>query len=354
MGRRILSFGVAATHGRITALSAFGDVVSMSDFDAFVFEPHVLRTVVNLEVLSRRQAEIRDLVQRKGGLLLCILRPPCQMQTNAGGVQDVLNLFDLANPQLVAIVKSGLRMGTATKWGLVGPRKGVTFGCVQSLGNRLRPEAFLESERGFLEGVGVLTVAENSAGWPVSFEFACGPGRLCFVPVPVDVTDGQLGAAIARMVEAHFGGSVEVELPEWVAGVSVPGAAANDARIAELEKQKEEVAAELARLSEEKSQLLNFRALLFGYGKSLLEPVVRQSLREKRARGFEYCLLPTSDLFAAVCAVLERSGDEALKSHLRGSILSTVGSWRFGGLSQAVRVKEEGEQEPGTKGDEKK
>jgi len=423
MGRRILSFGVAATHARITALSAFGDVVSISDFDAFALDPHVLRAGVNHEVLSRRQAEIRDLVQRKGGLLLCILRPPCQMQTTMGGVQDVLNLLDMANPQIVAIVKSGLRMGTATKWGLVGPRKGVTFGCVQSLGNRLRPEAFLELERGFSEGVGVLTVAENSAGWPVSFEFACGPGRLCFVPVPVDVKDSQLGAAVARMVEEHFGGSVEVELPEWVSGVSVPGAEANDARIAELEKQREEVAVELARLSEEKSRLLNFRVLLFGYGKSLLEPAVRQSLRElgfkvlepeeydgewdvdltdegtgasavgevegsegainvdklrqlleyveaeenagrkrkgilvgngyrlkglgdaerkeqfteaaiRRARGFEYCLLPTSELFAAVSAVLKSPNDNGLKKHIRDSILSTVGPWKFTTLAE--------------------
>lgn len=296
---------------------------------------------------------------------------------------------------------------------------------------------------GSLEPHGGGVLATNSAGRPVSFEFVTGTGRLCFVPVPVDVPDGQLGSAIARMVEEHFGGCVEAELPRWVADVSVPGAAANDTRIAELEKQRDAVAGELRRLSEEKSRLLSFRVLLFGYGKSLLEPVVRQSLRElgfnvlepedyegewdvdltdegtgasaagevegsegainvdklrqlleyveaeenagrnrkgiligngyrlkgldeperqeqftemavKRARGFEYCLLPTSDLFAAVCAVLERPGDEVLKKHLRHSILSTVGVWRFGGLTKAVRVEKPGEQEPGSGGVEKK
>lgn len=261
------------------------------------------------------------------------------------------------------------------------------------------------------------------------------------MPVPIDVPDGQLGSTIARMVEEHFGGPVKLELPEWVGNVSVPGAEANDARIAELEKKMEEATVELSRLSGEKSRLLNFRVLLFGYGKSLLEPVVRQSLRElgfkvlepeeydgewdvdltdegtgasavgevegsegainvdklrqlldyveaeendgrrrkgilvgngyrskgldeperreqfaemavKRARGFEYCLLPTSDLFAAVCAVLQRSGDEALKRHLRGSILSTVGVWKFGGLSEAVQVEKEGEEKPAKDGNE--
>lgn len=419
MGRRILNFSVAATHARITALSGFADVFSMSDFDAFVFDPHVLRgKSIEHDVLLRRKAEVRDLVQRKGGLLVCILRPPCQMQTLGSGMQDVLNLFDLANPQLMTIVKSALRMGTATKWGLVGPRKGVTFGCLESLGNRLRPEAFLELERSHLEAVGALTVAENSAGWPVSLEFACGPGRLCFLPVPVDVTDGQLGAAIARMEEEHFGGPVEIEAPSWAAVVSVPGADAHDVRIAQLEQDARQIAEELSRLGEEKSALLNFRVLLYGYGNSVLEPVVRRALRElgfkvlergeyagdwdvdlteqetgasavgevegsegqinvgklrqllnyveaeedagrrrkgilvgngyrlkdlneperrsqftervlREANGFGYCLLPTTELFAAACAVLKFPGDQALRKGLRDSILSKVGVWKF-------------------------
>jgi hypothetical protein len=45
----------------------------------------------------------------------------------------------------------------------------------------------------------------------------------------------------------------------------------------------------------------------------------------KRASGFEYCLLPTSELFKALCAVLRSPGDEALKRSIRASILSTVG-----------------------------
>ena len=444
MGRRILSLGVAATHARITSLATFGDPVSVSNYDALVYDPYFFRgmsTIIDTATFVRRKGEVRDLVLRKGGLVLCVLRPQVMVQTSTSGMLHALDLLGLADGRRVDFVKSTLRLGTATRWDLSTGAKGVTSGFVRALASGLRPEAFLEVEASALRQDEITLVAADSAAWPVSIELACGPGRLSFVPVPVDVKDGQLGAAVARMVEDHFGGSVEVELPEWVGGVSVPGSGANDARIAKLEKEREEVAAELARLSEEKSRLLNFRVLLFGYGKSLLEPVVRRSLRElgfkvlepeeydgewdvdltddetgasavgevegsegainvgklrqllnyveaeedagrkrkgilvgngyrlkdlnepergeqftekvlKEANGFEYCLLPTSDLFAAVCAVLERSGDEALKKHLRRSILSAVGVWRFGGLSQAVTAGE-GKQEPGSGGEKK-
>ena len=430
MGRRILSFGVAATHGKIMPLSGFGDVVSVSDFDAFVFDPEAVRALgqVSGAVLLRRKSEIRDLIQRKGGLLLCVLRAPFALQIlEVGGFADGFSLLDSVDAPAVGLMRPALRMGTATRWGIARGVSGVTSGFIRTLAANLRPEAFLELEGESLQKYGGTLVAANSAGWPVGVEFVRGTGRLCFVPVPVNVPDGQLGSAVARMVEEHFGGSVEVELPGWVGNVSVPGAAANDARIAELEKIRDGVAVELARLSEEKSRLLNFRGLLFGYGKSLLEPVVRQSLRElgfkvlepeeydgewdidltdegtgasavgevegsegainvdklrqlleyveaeenagrkrkgilvgngyrlkgldeperkeqfteaaiRRARGFEYCLLPTTELFAAVCAVLKSSSDQTLKKHLRGSILSTVGFWKFTEPREAARA----------------
>jgi hypothetical protein len=420
MGRQILSFGVAATHARITPLSQFEDVVCVSDYEAFVVDPQTLgaRALVSGPALSRRQSEIRDLVRRKGGLSLCFLRPPFGVRVDTGGTVDGLSLFDSAAVGVIGLMRPALRMGTATKWGLGKTTKGVTWGYLRALAARSRPEAFLELEEEAVQKWGGVVVAANSAGWPISVEFVCGTGRLCFVPVTTGVPEGQLGSAIARMVEEHFGGPVDVEEPGWVDGVSVPSADANNARIAELEKQRDDIAVELSVLTEERSRLLDFRVLLFGYGKSLLEPVVRRALRElgfkvleaeeyegewdvdlteegtggsavgevegsegainvdklrqlldyveaeendgrrrkgiligngyrlkglsepergeqftemavKRAKGFEYCLLPTNELFAAVCAVLKSPKDEALKKRIRDSLLSTVGVWKF-------------------------
>jgi hypothetical protein len=47
------------------------------------------------------------------------------------------------------------------------------------------------------------------------------------------------------------------------------------------------------------------------------------------ARRFGFCLLRTSELFKAVCAVLGSADAEGLKTRIRESILSKVGVWDF-------------------------
>src|SRR5260370_36348532 len=115
--------------------------------------------------------------------------------------------------------------------------KGVSSGFLLALMGRLRSEAFLQTDEARLKSCGGKLVAANSAGWPVGVEFECGPARLCFVPVPQNIPEGQLGSVIARMVEEHYGGPVEMDTPGWVDAVSVPGADASIARISELERQ---------------------------------------------------------------------------------------------------------------------
>lgn len=73
MRLRILNLGISARHALITALGSYNEAVSLSDFDAFAFDPnHVTQ---NPDAFFRRQREIRDLVVGKGGVLICILQP---------------------------------------------------------------------------------------------------------------------------------------------------------------------------------------------------------------------------------------------------------------------------------------
>lgn len=149
MGRRILNFGLAATHARVTNLGRFDDLDSVSNYDAFVFDPEAIRRLGNVPyaALDRRRAEVRDLVLRKGGLVVSLLRPPMAVQlVPGGGVVDGVALLDLAAPPVAAAVRSSLRIGTTTKWGLVEGAAGVTRGYLQALWAKLRLEAFLESE----------------------------------------------------------------------------------------------------------------------------------------------------------------------------------------------------------------
>jgi hypothetical protein len=94
--------------------------------------------------------------------------------------------------------------------------------------------------------------------------------------VPAD----RIGAAVKGVVEAHFGGPTEIEVPAWATHVPVPGADANDGQIAELEIKREQIHAHISRLEAQRSELLNYRSLLFGHGKTVLEPVVRKSFSE--------------------------------------------------------------------------
>jgi hypothetical protein len=51
------------------------------------------------------------------------------------------------------------------------------------------------------------------------------------------------------------------------------------------------------------------------------------ALNGARRNGF--CLLATSELFKAVCSVLENPNDELKRNEIRNSILSKIGTWHF-------------------------
>ncbi len=418
MKRRVLSFGVPATHSSITPLAGFGDSVSISDYDAFILDPHALGAQQWPRALfERRQRELRDLVSIKDGVVICFLRADRQIVAVQLGGMSCYALLDQTLSQPVSLIRNTVREGEGSQWRLVSNAKGAMGGYFRVLQNNVRFEAFLETQANAVETMNGIVFAKNSVGYPVAVEFVAGTGRLCFIPPPHGVPGDRVGAAIARIVDAHFGGPAEIEIPAWAIDVTVPGAGANDGRIAELEKKMEEIKAEVSTLEEQRADLTNYRRLLYGYGKTVLEPVVRQALRllgfevpepeqytgewdvelkdpinktaigevegsdgpidvekfrqllnyfqsevlegrihkailignghrskeleaaERRtqftehvlrgAKQFGFCLLPTADLFKAVCSVLESSQDEALKAEIRKSILSTDGVWAF-------------------------
>jgi hypothetical protein len=259
--------------------------------------------------------------------------------------------------------------------------------------------------------------AVNSVGHPIAVEFLVGEG-ICVLPPPDNVPADRMGAAIVKVITAHFSRTTQIDSPVWVDGIVVPGANIHDAEIADLTKRTEELAAQIDTLKEDRKSLWNHLRLLFGYGKSVLEPAVRSALRlfgfavpepegyvgewdvemreehsdrtalgevegsegfidvdkyrqlldyieaealegrdhkgiligngfrllapnaperqtqfsEHAQRGAarnHFCLLPTTELFKAVCAVLESPEDQALKASIRDSLLTTTGPWAF-------------------------
>ena len=421
MKKRILNFGVTATHNLITVIPSPGDVVSISDSDAFVFEPgFLLQNRISPDDYFRRQREIRDLVVLKGGVAVCLLRPlgTIGLQFPGARMPDQYSIFDLAAYPAVNLMRDKLRAGWGSHIELISTAKGPTTSYFRVLQGSLHFAAYLETSAPDLERAGGSTFAVDSVEHPIGFEVKAGAGRICFLPVPDGATADRVGSAIVRLVEAHYGGPSEIEVPPWVVEIAVPGATANDGKIVELETRKGQLEEEASRLKERRAQLLNYRALLYGYGKSMLEPVVRSAFRvlgftvpepddyagewdvelyqpgspvagigeiegsegvidvdkfrqllnyitdeslegrdhkgvligngyrltapdaperqkqfsEHVLRGAKkngFCLLPTTELFKALCSVLEVPLDEGLKIMIRDSILSTVGVWGF-------------------------
>jgi len=419
MKKRVLSFGVAATHESISSVGSFNDAVSISDFDAFVFDPLALQQHggISNEIYNRRQTEIQDLIAIKGGVVLFLLRPNGNISITGGSV-DIYSVLGLVAPNQLVQIRGSLHAGFGSHIELIPGARGASAGYLRVLAGAMRFAAYLGTPSANLEAVGGTVFAIDSVGHPIAVEFAVAGGRICFLPVADGITGDRVGSAIARVVEAHYGGPSEIEAPEWSAAIEVPGATANDARMAELETRKGQLETEIAELKQRRSDVLKYRVLLYGYGKSVLEPVVRSSFRlfgfhvpepeeytgewdvelhqpvtsetaiaevegstglvdvdkyrqlldyvqaevlegrdhkgiligngnrlsaldaperqnqftEHALRGAKkngFCLLPTTELFKAVCAVLEAADDEGLKIRIRDSILSTEGVWTF-------------------------
>lgn len=415
MKRRILNYRVPATHGLISELASFFDPASLSDYDAFLIDPGALGSEGhNAIAFARRQNEVRELLMLKGGVMVSVLRPNTQLPGNL----DRYSLLQGSATNVLALMRGALREGDGSSVSVVATARGAMNGYFRVMRENLRFSAYLDASESDVVQAGGTVFAVNSIGKPIAVEFVVGSGRLCFLPVPQNVPGDRVGAAIAQIIEAHFGGSTEVEEPSWVKDSRVPGADAHDLRIAELEAEKGRISEEIARLTDLRTSLLNFRRLLFGTGTTVLEPAVRGAFRqigfevpepedyegewdvelreassgrtaiaevegpegpidvdkyrqlldyfqtevlegrvhkgilvgngyrlkelnaperqnqftEHALRGAKqngFCLLPTSELFKAVCAVLDAPENEGLKMELRNSILTTVGVWSF-------------------------
>jgi hypothetical protein len=406
---RILSYRVSATHDLISPLNVVSDPVSVSDFHAFVYSPgeHFQPGVSSLDV-SRRQTEIRDLIQKKGGIIIVLMQP----QANA----DVL--LDLAAPQVGELIKTLVRNGAGSQFKTISSARGVSGGYLQVLKGTLHFTAHLEASESQITGNAGTIFAANSVGHPIAVEFLVGEGRICVLPPPNNVPADRLGAAIVKVITAHFNKTAQIDAPAWAEDITVPGANIHDEQIAELTKRSEELALQIDSLKVDRGTLLSHVRLLFSYGKGVLEPAVRSVFRlfgfdvpepeeyrgewdvemkeeqsgrtalgevegsegvidvdkyrqlldyveaealegrdhkgiligngfrllppdapERQAQFSEhvqrgaarnnFCLVPTTEVFKAVCAVLESPKDEALKATIRESLLATTGPWGF-------------------------
>jgi hypothetical protein len=79
MKRRVLNIGWPATHQGITLLGPLNEPLSISDHDALILDPQpgflgAGAQGHGAQVIQRRQREIRDLLIKKSGIVICSRR----------------------------------------------------------------------------------------------------------------------------------------------------------------------------------------------------------------------------------------------------------------------------------------
>lgn len=422
MKPRILCFGVNASHELISPLGRLADVISISDFDAFVYAPLQLFVAgTNSGDIQRRIQEVVDLITKKGGILVSILTPETASDPFLTGLLGAAG----------TTIRNTVYPGAGSRMKVMRPAKGVSGAYFQILNPVLHFTAHLNLSEEQITASGGTLFAVNSVGHPIAVEFSVGEGRVCLLPPANNVPTDRIGAALVKIITTHFRKTLQVDAPVWAGDILVPGANVHDAEIAVLRKHAEEIEQQISSLDEDRRKLLEHVQLLFGYGKGVLEPAVRTALRlmgfavrepeeyegewdvelteqhsgktalgevegsegvidvdkyrqlldyieaesqegrdhkgiligngyrvlppdaperqnqfsDHARRGAvrnQFCLLPTTELFKAVCAVLESPQDEVLKSSIRESLFSTTGAWSFARENNRAEEAEKG------------
>lgn len=284
------------------ALNNFTDAVSISDYDVFVFDPDAFGTQVSQlseragpalynapigkhghkvkEAVQRRRSEIKELIERKGGLILCLLRPN-NLVFSAAGPGGSLSfgkyafISELHNTLSSSI--SGIRAGAGVSMKRQEDVTAVASAYMQVLTGQLGFHAHFQRWDDKVEGRTILAV--DSVGNPVAVEFTVDIGKVCFVPVPSNVPGDRIGAAIVRTVENFLTSGADIEEPEWASTLEVPGVHKYDAEISASQIERDKLTNRIEELTHSQHSLSDYRRLVYGYGKSILEPTVRASFR---------------------------------------------------------------------------
>jgi hypothetical protein len=173
MKKRILNLGIAATHALITPLNNINDAISISDFDAFAFDPAAVQPGgVIPDNYGRRQREIHDLVTGKGGLVICLMRQIAALNFTFGNRQaDTYGILDNAAPNPVNQIRPFLRAGSGSHVEVLPGVNGALAQYFRVLQRALSFVAYLETVPATLENVGGKVFALDSVPHPIGVEF---------------------------------------------------------------------------------------------------------------------------------------------------------------------------------------
>jgi hypothetical protein len=116
---------------------------------------------------------------------------------------------------------------------------------------------------------------------PASREIVANASPVFWLPPPDRIS---VEEAIDWILQERYGIAQEARFPVWATGYKLPAQRPITEEIAELEEQRQEIEGQLSEARGRAAEAVRPRLLLYEKGKDVLEPVVRNTLRQLGAR----------------------------------------------------------------------
>jgi hypothetical protein len=298
--------------------SIFEDQISFIDYDAVVIDPKNIlnKWFNNLNVfhkrdgtswlysdydgglseslrslMEKRKEESELLTKRNQGIVVCFLRSVGE-KLNCSRGQYAKYKSDINRYSWVPIMYDDYKRGYDLS-DYIKNRSGKEIGkiyeahpfaeYIKNFKDEIRYEAVLD-EKIFSQYKDILSIlqpiATNKAGELVAFEIAFGNGKFIFLPPVMQPTDNKKLAGIIISCIKNITNAPQLDSPPpWIANYSLPGDNELSPQLDEIREKEDKLKTEREEIEKKGYRLNLFKSLLYGNGKYILEPAVREAFK---------------------------------------------------------------------------
>jgi len=309
MKLRVLAVDWNLAHNAITN-SSFLDAPAFSDFDAVIINPAAVHSLLRAapayrdgrgrltldlykdggqgrdlrELLRRRADETAAVLSRTRGVILSMASPPddqlhlMDYYANQLGVRDWLNIYAYLPTNDVHHRLVGDRI-------LFQSRDGMTLNILERNHPLSQYLAAFRDEIRFScvinpQNVVAKTIATDKVGDPIAIDVQYFGGRVILLPSFFPKDQSKAGAILVHVIRQLLGHSgLDEPEPQWLKDYPVEGLGGFEQDIGILSESIKTLEIEKDALELKQERLKRFQLLLYGQGKYVLEPVVREAFR---------------------------------------------------------------------------
>jgi len=245
-----------------------------------------------IKLMAERMEEVRLITEKNQGIVICFLRDKGK-ELNCAPFQyskkfSTINIYSWLPPIIYDDFKHSFHLDCYIK-----KRNAKEFSKIintRAFGEYIHKlpeencyEAVLDNQIfsliGSLEKT-IKPIAYNKVGELVAFEIGFGEGKFIFLPPVTKCEDNdQMAGILIGCIKKELNMPELDSSPSWVERYSLPGEKELSEKLKELSRREEELKKEREILKEKVDEFNLLRRLLFGSGKFVLEPAVREAFR---------------------------------------------------------------------------